>query len=256
MKKILAMLLAGVMLLTCLVACGKKDDKNDDVELVGGAQESVYNGFAYETNKDGDFTIIGYRKETTSESTLSIPATIDERPVTGIANGAFKANLAKSISIPEGIVTIGDTAFYDCDNLTAVKIPSTVTKVGKAAFSNCEKLSYITLSSEMTEIADYTFRDCVSLTAITVTDKITSIGAGAFMGCTALKNVALPAGLTDIGDAAFVNCPALSAITLPAGLTNIGTFIFSKEAGTKLTVTAGSKAEEYAQTNEYIYVAK
>jgi hypothetical protein len=112
MKKILAMLLAGVMLLTCLVACGKKDDKNDDVELVGGAQESVYNGFAYETNKDGDFTIIGYRKETTSESTLSIPATIDERPVTGIANGAFKANLAKSISIPEGIVTIGDTAFY------------------------------------------------------------------------------------------------------------------------------------------------
>ena len=128
MKKFLAILLASMMLLVCLGSCGNKaDEDKEEVTLAGVGSETVYKGFAYETNEEGDYTITGYRLETTSESTLSIPATINDRPVTAIGDGAFKAVLARSIAIPEGIVTIGKTAFYDCDNLVGLKLPSTVT---------------------------------------------------------------------------------------------------------------------------------
>lgn len=42
--------------------------------------------------------------------------------------------------IPDGVKTIGNSAFYYCDNLTSVTIPASVTKVADGAFWNSSKL--------------------------------------------------------------------------------------------------------------------
>lgn len=46
--------------------------------------------------------------------------------------------------LPPSITTIGDYAFYDCQNLENVVIPNKVSKIGKRAFGLCSNLNTIT----------------------------------------------------------------------------------------------------------------
>ena len=46
----------------------------------------------------------------------------------------------ESVTIPEGLTSIGWRAFYGCRNLMEIDIPSSVTSIGDDAFAFCEKL--------------------------------------------------------------------------------------------------------------------
>ena len=50
--------------------------------------------------------------------------------VTSIGNWMFsQCDILTNISIPNGVTSIGDCAFYDCDSLTSISIPDSVTRV-------------------------------------------------------------------------------------------------------------------------------
>lgn len=49
----------------------------------------------------------------------------------------------KSITIPEGVTTIGEGAFENCSGLTSVAIPDSVTSIGQNAFYGCSRLTDI-----------------------------------------------------------------------------------------------------------------
>lgn len=44
------------------------------------------------------------------------------------------------ITIPEGVVSIGNSAFEKCSNLTSLNLPSTITQIGKLGFESCTNL--------------------------------------------------------------------------------------------------------------------
>ena len=48
-----------------------------------------------------------------------------------------------SVTIPEGVTSIGLDAFFGCSGLTTVTIPSSVTNIGDDAFKNCTQLTTI-----------------------------------------------------------------------------------------------------------------
>ena len=77
---------------------------------------------------------------------IAIPSTYRGRAVTRILNDAFKGleNL-KSVTIPEGIVSIGASAFMGCSNLTSVTIPESVELIDSSAFYGCGSISEITI---------------------------------------------------------------------------------------------------------------
>jgi|GEM_PF-5740216 len=86
-----------------------------------------YQDFAY-TGSNGEITITKYIGSGASE--LSIPETIDGKPVTAIADNIFGENgkLINKIIIPENVRTVGNI-FYNCPNLISVEIPSTVVEI-------------------------------------------------------------------------------------------------------------------------------
>lgn len=86
-----------------------------------------------------------------------------------------KAKKNTSFDIPNGVVEIGDFAFFGSKNLVSVTIPESVTKIGEWAFA------------------------LGGLKIANVPNKVKTIGDYAFDGCENLEQVYIPAGVTYIG---------------------------------------------------------
>ena len=93
----------------------------------------------------------------------------------------------KSVTVTGGNILYG--AFYECSGLTSITIPDGVTSIGAGAFSGCKGLTSITIPDNVTSIGYEAFSNCSGLTSITIPDGVTSIGEWAFSGCSSLTSV-------------------------------------------------------------------
>jgi len=169
---------------------------------------------------------------------------------------------AVSFTIPNGVTSISDFAFYACDSLPGITIPGIVTNIGDRAFLNCTNLTAITVdagntaySSQngvlynknkttlitfppgntettfaipngVTDIGDSAFIRCANLTSVTIPNSVPSIGVRAFQDCTGLTGVTIPNSVTSIEHGAFFGCTSLTSITIPDSVTSIGKEVF------------------------------
>ena len=98
-----------------------------------------------------------------------------------------------SVSLPDGLTSIGDNAFSYCSSLTSITIPNSVTSIGGLAFRECSSLTSVTISNSVTSIGDWAFSWCSSLTSITIPNSVTSIGDNAFSPCSSLTSIKIEA---------------------------------------------------------------
>lgn len=149
----------------------------------------------------------------------------------------FNAN-ASSVSLPEGLVSIGDFAFNCCSSVNNVVIPSTVTRIGICPFSYCPQLTNLTIADGNTHYlmdglmlysSDYdTLVSChKSGATVTVNPNVKVLGG--FENNTWLRNIDIPAGVTDILDNCFSGC-SFTTIALPAHLNSIGSRAFAENS--------------------------
>ena len=160
--------------------------------------------------------------------------------------------------IPDGVITIGNNAFYGI-TLTEINIPNSVTTIGMHAFSGCQRLTELFIPSSVSKIDIPTFEGCSSLLKITVEqgnavydsredcnaiiqtetnelitgcqntiipNTVTSIGNYAFWESRNLKELLIPNSVTSIGSYAFNTCSELKTISIPSNVTNIGSAAF------------------------------
>ncbi len=204
--------------------------------------------FDYWENSTG-ITITGY---TGDGGDVVIPSEIDGETVTKIGYEAFayREDLT-SIEIPEGVTSIGDTAFMQCSNLKKifvassnryyksirgilytkngktliccpvgktgkVVIPKGVTKIGKYAFLG-SSVSKVTMPNSVTKIEKSAFGSCSNLKSIKLSKNLKEIGQYAFSNCISLKSIVIPAKVTKLGVGAFLYCSNLKNITMTAG---------------------------------------
>ena len=111
---------------------------------------------------DPETGIMDFAEVTSSEPhALTIPAEIAGAPVRHI-EGIVGAPTLTSITIPEGVVSLGGSAFAmmgEGETLTEVILPNSLTELGDGAFYNCDNLVRVTLSSNLTTLGYQTFFD-------------------------------------------------------------------------------------------------
>ena len=133
-----------------------------------------------------------------------------------------------SVTINEGVKTLGNCAFYSCSKITDVILPNELTSLGDCAFYYCSKLSLLSqLPETLTNIGREAFRNCSSLTSIIIPEGVTVIKEETFWDCIALTNVVLPNSLKEILFRGFYSCKKLTSIVFPEGMTKIGDYAFS-----------------------------
>ena len=131
----------------------------------------------------------------------------------------------KTVTIGNGITSIGKNAFRDCSRLTKVTIPNGVKRIEDNAFYQCFSLGNVTIPNGVTYIGVDAFFQCDRITSVTFPDSVTTIGRSAFSWCDRLATVNLSANLETISDSAFYST-AIKSITIPNGVTQIGTHAF------------------------------
>lgn len=132
-----------------------------------------------------------------------------------------------SLTIPEGIESIPNYAFYRCVSLTEVIIPNSVTSIGNCAFNNCTSLSSITISNSVVSLGNGVFKDCKSLKSIEIPDNVVSLGSEAFCGCSALSHVDLGNGVDGLKYDTFNGCTSLKSIVVPKSVNSIAGTTFA-----------------------------
>jgi hypothetical protein len=210
-------------------------------------------GFAFPSNTSTTFTVTGKGKTKALDSgkCLTYNGCIIgwARPLSGAVvvpagvtdvGKIFKNTWITGMTLPAGLTTIGNSAFYDCTSLTAINIPVGTTTIGDSAFYYCNGLTSITIPAETTSIGDSAFEYCSGLTSITILGRIATIGKSAFEH-SGLTSITIPTGTTTIGNSAFEYCNNLASIVLSATVKNISNdaFLFCSNL-TSITVDAGS----------------
>ena len=109
--------------------------------------------------------------------------------------------------------------------ITRVIFEEGVINIGQYAFYGCSKLEYAYISGSVKRIDTQAF-DRSGLKSVTFSEGLTTIYHGAFNSCTSLNSVVLPKSLKHIGDWAFQSCP-LTSIVFHRELNYIGQNAFN-----------------------------
>lgn len=156
-----------------------------------------------------------------SGSSVNIPATYNEKPVTGIMHNAFYNTAISSIIIPAGIETIDFEAFLYCDIETVV-VPYTVNRIGDAAFygSTIQHITFVNSNAEDAGSACSCDTPPV-LNESVVASTLTKIPSFCFFNCKQLATISLPASIEEIAEEAFNGCSSLSSTIAFQNITTI-----------------------------------
>ncbi len=149
---------------------------------------------------------------------------IDGNEIKTINNSAFSGCAALPAPIiPDGIVKIGPYAFNQC-SFTNVYIPEGVKTVSEMAFYECESVKTISLSKTLEEIGFQAFAYCENIQSVTIPKNVKKLGIMSFYSCYKLSNVTLEeGGCETMGVLCFGNCMAITRFRLPQSFRNVQT---------------------------------
>ena len=130
------------------------------------------------------------------------------------------------IQIPEGVESIPEHHYEDCDRLELIRIPNTVQKIGDYAFRCCSSLQIVYIPEGVQTIGVGCFCNCYNMKIVHIPHSVCEIKREAFEQCKSLYSVTLPQQLKCISDFCFYECKMLGNIVIPPSVTSIGTYAF------------------------------
>lgn len=183
-------------------------------------------GLDYEVNADGvTCTVTGMGVGNNWD--VVIPEYIDGYQVTAIGKLAFWSTWVTSITMPDSVISIGYSAFEECDKLKSITLSNSLQTIGRNVFKDCKTLEVIQLPDSLTQIGPGAFSGCSALTAMTIPAGVSVVPSWAFADCSDLQVLLLHEGIVEIQEYAFYHCMKMPKLEIPEGLVEIadGTFM-------------------------------
>ena len=220
---------------------GVSSSNNDFVDRIVGTNSSVYlpTGTTWQYScRNGHYSSSSYYY--LQSYYYYVPSTLTNVVITDatvIPEEAFYncANIT-SVTLNNGVKTIGTNAFENSTKLESADIGTGVTAINSDAFKNCSALKSITIPSGVTTISAYAFYNNTALASVSLPSGITAIDIYAFYGTTSLKELVFPSELTTIGSNAF-NGTRIRVLNIPSKVKSIGSAAFAGDVAlTSLTI--------------------
>lgn len=214
-----------------------------------------------------------YSGSYSSMAEITVPATVSYAGktyrVTAIAAEAFYFNMkTTSVTLPDGLETIGGSAFFFASGIKTLHIPDSVKTIGAMAFNYVSNAALnIPASIEfigdsafsgsgvvggdfpegLTYIGEKAFLNCKGLTAITLPSTVETYGANIFYGCSNVTYVELPQNMEKIPNGLLWSCTGLKRIYIPSSVKEIGNAAFYGSGLEKLNLPDGlQKIDQWA----------
>lgn len=244
-KRLISLLVAVCMMITMLPLSAVTAFAADTAT----EQEASYKGYKYAYRvDDGNATITKFLGPDDSANPgpydIDIPEKLDGYTVTGLGKDSFSIDdlysplyeihhtKIHSVTIPQSVTSIGDSAFAGCHNLVSLTINDAATSIGRRAFAECPLTTTLELGENITTIGNSAFYDCRGLKNVTIPQSVTSIGDSAFGECSSLETLSfgenIKTNIETIGDDAFYYCIELESVTIPQSVTSIGNDAFGQ----------------------------
>lgn len=160
--------------------------------------------------KDGKTVVFGCRE-----------AVIPEGVVT-IGDHAFYGIGGSSVVLPSSIRKIGNGAFAYNTTCTDIQLPASLESIGEMAFYNWDELKSIEIPASVKSIGQNAFQNCFSLETIKIQEGTRIIGPEAFSECRSVKKIRIPSSVESIEANAFAGCSSLGAVLIPETVKSIG----------------------------------
>ncbi|EPM5622219.1 leucine-rich repeat protein [Listeria monocytogenes] len=162
--------------------------------------------------------------------------------VTSISDQACVSGGVTSVTFPDSIVKIGNSAFGDND-LTNLVLPSSLKYIGAGAFDK-NLLTNVDIPDGVTFIGQAAFYDN-QLKSVTIPDSVTTMEAQAFQG-NQLEHIRIPKGISVLEYSVFFD-NKLTNIDIPDGVTTIGVAAFERNLLTNVDIPDSvTSIEEFA----------
>ncbi len=231
-KKFLSVLLALCMVAGTAAASPEQmivqAAEEDIVDPVG--DDLRYGNYQYQVQQDGTVMITKYYDDGTTS--IVIPSEIDGKKVTSMGESAFfECENLTNIVIPNSVKCIEKNAFSGCYSLTGITIPDSVTTIGNSAFSRCYKLEDIQISDATYDIGWEAFSATAWLSAAFDNDDPYIILNHVLIevkGDKSITNFTIPDSVTSIAGAAFRGFNNLTTVTIPDSVKYIGDYAFNQ----------------------------
>ena len=138
--------------------------------------------------------------------------------VVEIGSGAFKNSSIVHLEVPGSIKVIHNSAFSGITSLKSIKICNGVTSLPDRCFQNCESLEEVSFPESIDTFGIHCFAGCGSLKSVTIGRNIIKVGSKAFMNCTSLKEILMPDSVRSLEDECFEGCSSLKRINFSDSL--------------------------------------
>ena len=144
-----------------------------------------------------------------------------------------RRKLVTHILVLPGVRVVSCVAgFMYCTSLSSITLPEGLTSIGGSAFSGCTSLSSITLPEGLTSIGTHAFSSCTSLNSLTLPNKgLTCVGYRAFDGCRLLERRSWAAGYCSVeAYLRFISSRANRRYAVIASLARLRSELYARQA--------------------------
>ena len=214
-----------------------------------------------------------------TEINYNIPSLSDLSVNNNVFGLAGRNGTGTTVNFGDNVEYVPAYLFRYCSGLTAINLSSSITSIGNGAFYNCENIQTVNYPGTMSQWCTINFANqysnpiCYAESLVIDGQKISEnldlegvtniTGSYTFTGYDKITSVTLPESLQSIGTSAFYSCTNLTTVTIESEtIYNLATsssacgYLFSNATTVRVLTDFASDSHSYINTTNFPNVDK